>query len=271
MEKSFWQKILIGFNPYFYKEIILQPLKRSFKFLAFFLLFLALFFTFRYSYDFYQFLSKITETFPIFIEKLKDFPEIRVEKGKLISPKEKFIQEFADSHFFIIDPQGEISDYLEGEAFILLKDRVIFRGVETEIFPLSEIGDFNLKFNQQKTLALEFNGRTFELTAEKIKFWRNRLIPIIFPFLFIFTFISFFIEKTIRILFFSLISLIVNKIKKLNLSYSNLLNIGIFALIPPLIFETIIKLPGLKIPYFGIIYSILYLAFLIIGLLKSKR
>lgn len=278
VEKSFWQKILASFNFNFYQEIAFQSLKKSFKFLALFLLLIALILTLRYSYDFYKFSREIVEMAPIFLERLKDFPEIKIEKGEVILPKEKFVEKWPDFSL-IIDREGKIEDYLEEDyleeresALILLKNKAIWKSPrETRIYSLLGINYFGFKFDQEKEIPiLSFNGQVFQLTQEKIKFWADRIIPIIPPFLFIFTFLSLFIAKSIRILIFSLLSLIINKVKKLNLAYSNLLNIGIFALIPPLIFETVVKLADLKIPYFGLIYSLLYLAFLIPGLLKVK-
>jgi hypothetical protein len=63
----------------------------------------------------------------------------------------------------------------------------------------------------------------------------------------------------------------VNKFKKLNLNYSALLNIGIFALTPPLILETLIRLSGMTFPQFGFIYYSLYIIFLLIGISKCKK
>jgi len=57
---------------------------------------------------------------------------------------------------------------------------------------------------------------------------------------------------------------------KVGLNYGGLLNIGIFSLTLPVILETIVKLSGISIPYFGLFNSGLYIAFLIIGILNAK-
>lgn len=273
MEKSFWQKISLGFKPSFYKEIIFPTSKQGFKFLALFLLFLALFLTFKSSYNLYKFSQELIRNSPVFFERLRDLPEIKIEKGEVILPKEKFVKEWG-SFSLTINREGEIPSYLEKSEktnLVLLRKQAIWKTPQkTEIYDLSGINYFNFRFNQANFPVVELNGKTLQLTTEGMKSFANCLVPLISPFLLIFTFFALFVGKSIQIFLFSLLSLIINKVKKLKLTYSNILNIGIFALIPALIFETIIKLINLKIPYFGLVYSIIYLVFLIPGLLKFR-
>jgi len=66
MEKTFWKKIIRSFNPKFFKEIALQPLKESFKYLALLLLLLALILSFKPTINFVQRIQGLAKGLPDF-------------------------------------------------------------------------------------------------------------------------------------------------------------------------------------------------------------
>lgn len=282
MEESFWRKIIKSFNPKFFKEIAPQPLRRSFKYLLFLLLLLALLLSFKYTIGFSGGVKEIARNLPIFFEKLRDIPEIIIEKGKVTSPKQVFIKEWEKS-VFVIDPQGELSYYLalienyKVGGLVILKDKIIVKSEEgkIEIYDLPEkISYLNLKFNErgkERLFSLTLDRKVFQPTFTEINHWLNIVSFIFFPLCFIFIFFGLWIGKLIQIFVLSLLSLIVNKVKKIGLHYQSLLNIGIFALTLPVILETLVKLSGLEIPFFGFIYYGLYLVFLILGILACKE
>lgn len=285
MRKSFWKNLIRSFNPKFFKEISPQPLKESFKYLAFLLLLLALVLSFKSTINFTQGIQRLSKGLPDFFEELKDFPEITIQNGELISPKEFYTKEWEGGRI-IIDSEGEIGKYLEilptKFSVTLLKNKIIIsqmtiqsktekRVGETRVYDLSQIEYFNLKLREgEKLLKLAFDNQKFDLTAEKTNKWANTLSLIFFPIATIFIFIFLLIGKLIQVFGFSLISLIINKVKKVNLNYQSLLNIGIFSLTLPLILDTLVKLSGISIPYFGLFNLGLYIAFLVIGILNAK-
>ncbi len=285
MRKSFWKNLIRSFNPKFFKEIAPQSLKESFKYLAFLLLLLALVLSFKSTINFTQGIQRLSKGLPDFFEELKDFPEITIQNGELILPKEFYTKEW-ERGGIIIDPEGEIGKYLEilptKFSVILLKDKIIIpqmtiqsktekRVGETSVYDLSQIKYFNLRIREgEKLLKLAFDNQKFDLTAKKANKWANTLSLIFFPIATIFIFIFLLIGKLIQVFGFSLISLIINKVKKVGLNYQNLLNIGIFSLTLPLILGTVVKLSGISIPYFGLFNSGLYIAFLVIGILNAK-
>lgn len=279
MKESFWKKIIKSFNPKFFKEIAPQSLGQSFKYLLFLFLFLTLLLSFKYTIGFSGGVKEFAKDLPAFWEKLRDIPEITVEKGKVTSPKQLFIKEW-EKFVFVIDPQGEVSYYLalienyEIGGLVILEDKVIVRSQErkTEIHNLpEEISYLNLKLDErEKLFSLTSDGKVFQPTFKEINHWLSLAPFIFFPLCFLFIFFGFWIGKLIQIFGFSLLSLVVNKVKKVGLNYQNLLNVGIFALTLPLILETLIKLSGVSVPYFNSIYFVLYAVFLIIGILKCK-
>jgi len=279
MEESFWKRIIRSFNPKFFKEIAPQPLRQSFKYLLFLFLLLTLLLSFKYTIGFIGEIKEISKSLPIFWEKLRDIPEITIEKGKVTSPKQLFVQKW-DKSAFIIDPKGDISYYLtlieqyKEIGFVILENRVIIRSEEkTEIYDLTKISYLNIKFDEEekeKLFSLTFNGKLFQPTFKKVNHWLNIVSFVFFPLCFIFIFFGLWIGKLIQIFSFSLLSLIINKVKKVGLNYGGLLNIGIFSLTLPIILGTVVKLSGISIPYFGLFNSGLYIVFLIIGILNAK-
>lgn len=281
MKHSFWEKVIKSFNPEFFKEVAFQPLGQSFKYLLFLFLLLALLLSSKHTTDFSKRVKEITKNLPSFWEKLRDIPEITIEKGKVTSPKQSFIQEWR-RFVFVIDPQGEVGHYLtllenyKDGGLVILEDRVMFRSRDggTEIHNISkEISYFNLKPDErgkEELLALTFDGEVFKPTLKEISHWLNIAPYVFFPLCFLFIFLGFWITKLIQIFGFSLLSLIVNKVKRVGLNYKNLLNIGIFALTLPLILETLIELSRVSTPYFNVICFVLYAVFLTMGILRCK-
>jgi len=278
MGESFWQKIIKSFDPNFLGKAASRSLKEGLKYLLLLLLFISFILSLRYTIGFSIKVKNLLREFPNFLEKFKDFPEITIQEGKILSPKEKIIKKW-EGFIFIIDPAGEASEYLsfmgnypEGLVIIPNKVMIKFEKEKIEIYDISEIPYFNFKFNQEKEklFTLNFAGKTFQPTFKEINRWMNITFLALFPLFFLFFFFSSLVNKFFQIFLLSLLSLIVNKTKKAGLKYQNLLTIGIFALTPPLILETFVKLIGITIPYFGFGYYLFYAILLISGILKSS-
>jgi hypothetical protein len=278
MEESFWQKLIGSFNPNFLGKVATQELGRSFKYLIFLLFLVSIILSLKFTISFFIAMKNFAKSLPILLEKLKDFPEVTIQEGKILSPKEKFIKSW-EGFILIIDPAGEVNEYLGilGKypgGIIVIPNRIMTKSEKgkIEIHDVSGIPYFNLKFNQEKgrLFTLNFAGKTFQPTLKEINHWVNIFSLIFLPLSLLFLFFILLVSKLFQIFLLSPLSLIINKIKKLGLKYQNLLNIGIFALTPSLILETFIKLIGISIPYFGFLYYMLYAIFLITGILKTS-
>jgi hypothetical protein len=278
MEKSFWQKLVSSFNPDFLGKIAYQSLSKGFKYLLFLLFLISLILSLKYTISFSIKARNFTKNLPIQLEKLRDFPEITIQEGKILSPKEKFLKEWKN-FIFVIDPTGEVNEYLsimnnyEG-GIVIIPNRIVTKSEKEkiEIYDISKIPYFNFKFNsgEEKLFTVNFTGKTFQLTFKEINHWVNIISLIFLPLFFFSLFFTSLINKLFQIFLFSFLPLIVNKIKKLGLKYQNLLSIGIFALTPSLVLETFIKLVGTPIPHFRFIYYMLYAIYLIVGTLKTS-
>ncbi len=281
MEKSFWKKVINSFDPEFFKEIVHQPLRQSFKYLLFLLLILTPILSFRYTIDTITIMKDWAKKFSIFCEEeLKDVPEITIEKGRLISPKKLFSKEWKE-FIFIIDPKGEVGYYLDliknhkKSGVIILENKIIISLEEHEVTvrDFEKISYLNLKFDEEereKLFVLTLNGEVFRITPKGLNYWLDLAPFILFPLSLILIFLALWIVKLIHVFIFSLFSLMINGVGKVGLNYKSLLNIGIFALTPPLIFKTFVKLTNIFIPHFTLVYLILYAIFLISGILKCR-
>lgn len=276
MQKTFLEKVLIGFNPKRLEEVAFQSLRENIKHLILLLFFLSLILSIGNSVLFVKGLRQLAREAPNFFGTFKDFPEITIKDGELVSPQEYYING-TEHGGIIIDSGGLLSHYLGdpiyGKYVIILKDKVIIPESEFEnrVYDLSNIDYFDFSLGDEKEfMRLSFNDWSFSLTLEKISRW-TKIICLVFPPLaLIFTFLFLLIGKGIQILLFSVLSLIVNSAGKAGLGYKGLLNIGIFALTVPLILETLVKLIPFSIPYFNLAYVSIYIVFLIVGILECK-
>jgi hypothetical protein len=275
-----------SFNPKSYSKIIKkESFGRIFKYFTLFLLLVSLILTLKYSYVLIgarnNFLDWAKTDLPNFIED--NFPEdFRIEDGEVwCSENQPFIRRWATKEegdiYFIIDTTGKTKEFKEeGQGLLITKDKLITRTEENsghfkeEDFDLSEVEYFELRkgnIEKGEFLSLSTKNKNIIITQEKLERWSRNLIFLAVPFILIFGFIFLIIGKLFYTIIFSLLSLILNSILKINLRYENLLNIGILALIPVTLIEIIISLFQVK---FGFLW-VIYLIFLIFGLINCRE
>ncbi len=77
--------------------------------------------------------------------------------------------------------------------------------------------------------------------------------------------------KFFHILFFSLVSLVTSSIIGAKLNYRQLFNIGIYAITPSVFLGVLLAIFGRPLPFFGIIYSGVYIIYLIMAVTNCKE
>jgi len=213
--------------------------------------------------------------------------EIKIKDGQVsTTAKEPFVRHWdfggegkKGEIAFIIDTTGRVRDldaYRQG--LLLTKNKLIFKNtkpggaVEIREQDLSKIKLFVFRRGDKEKgeLAVFTSGKkTFPVTYKDVKRWRekaSRLLPLmIVPLL-----IYYLIAKMVQLFFFSLSSLIINDLIKTGLEYKKLLNIGVFALVPPTVLALLFLVAGESVPYLGMLYILVYLIFLVMGISKSK-
>ncbi|NOX97345.1 MAG: DUF1189 domain-containing protein [Nitrospirae bacterium] len=287
---SFWENLTISFQPSAYRKIVSQPLGRSFRYLVVFLLLFSALLSIKYTFVLRQELEKAREwinangaaTVAAMLPE-----EIKIENGQVsTSAKEPFVRKWdlgegngKEEVTFIIDTTGQIPNldkYQDG--LLLTKDKLIFKNTkpggaaETREEDLSKVKFFALRrgdAERGELVLLTFDKKAVPVTYESIKKWQGTISRLL-PLLIIPLFLYYLIAKTVHLFFFSLSSLIIRDLTRSGLEYKDLLNIGIFALIPPTTLVLLVQLAGAAIPYLAPLYILIYLLFLFKGIKGSR-
>ncbi len=263
-KKNIWFCFIGSFSPKFYKNIVSQSFARSFGYLSLLVLVLSLVLSVKYTLNTRVAIQKFVEWInTVFVEKIPEFlPEINIKNGKVSSPAEQpLIREWKE-FAFILDTTGTITSLDKYKNGILLtKHTLIVKHTErsktqTEEYDLSKVKSFKITPGEKEGefITLNFEGRKFNLTQNNIERWSDIVVKIIFPIMVASLFFYYLLAKIFHLLLFSLLSLIVNGVTNAKLKYDNLLNIGVLALTPPVVFSVLVAVFGLKIPLFGLIY-----------------
>ncbi len=288
---SFRESLTISFQPSAYWRIVSQTFGRSFGYLTIFLLLLSAVFSIQYTLAVRESMNKagkwIRASLPGKLSEILP-GEIKIENGQVsTSAEEPFIrrwdfeEEGEQKEFaFIIDTTGQVrnlDDYQQG--LLLTGNKVISKGiqprgaVQIKEQDLSNIKSLILRRGDEEKgeiAVFSLEEKTFPVTYENIKKWQ-RIISWLTPLIIGPLLIYYLIAKLIHLFFFSLVSLIVNEQTRAGLKYPNLLNIGIYALIPPTVLALLAQLAGEPIPYFHLLYVLVYLTFLVMGIKRVKE
>ncbi len=286
MKTGFWKSLGQSFNPKFYKEIVNQSFGRSFKYLILFLLLVSLLIGWKFSLTLKKGMGEaeqwINENLP---GKIQEYlPEqIEIKNGQLsTTAKQPFMRSFAEGEgVFIIDTTGKVSsldDYENG--FLLTKTKMILKNikpdgtVEIKERDFADIDSLTIRRGDEaRGEIIEFISpqKSFVLTYDLLDRWARNIWRIAFLPAFVFLFIYFLIAKLIQLFLFIPVSLITNRVVNAKLEYKNLLNIGVYALTPPTFLATLFLLFNVAIPEFGLIYILIYSAFLVLGVINASR
>jgi len=279
-KKSIWLGFMGSFNPEFYRGIVTQSFGRSFGYFLLLILAVSIIFSIKYTADARGVIGEVVTWINTeFAERLPEFlPEITIKDGEVSSPAEQpYIHEW-EEFVFILDTTGSITsldDYQKG--VLITKRTIIVRTIEdgkikTEEHDLSMITSLNIGPGKGEGELITFSFQEWRLsvTQENVTKWSKFISRALVPLIVVFLFFYHFTTKFIHLLFFSLVSLIANRIVDAGLEYSHLLNIGIFALTPPLALAVLAMVFGLTIPMFWLLYIVVYCAFLIMAIKRCK-
>jgi hypothetical protein len=248
--KEFFQEIGKAIRDFkFYKEVKDFQLQKSMKYIFFLILLITLTLTVRYSYDFRKGLNIAVNW------ALQNLPPIEIQNG-IASVDVRQPYRIAEEDFaLIIDTTGGITSLDEHKKGVLLmKNKVMYKesDIKTETYNLSNIESLKIDENFLNSL-------------------RRNATWILFPIMFIFLYIGFCIARFLQILLFSLISVATTSISNIRLNYKQLFNIGIYAITPSTVLGALLALFGIQLPLFGIIYSGMYIIYIIMAILTCKE
>lgn len=248
--KHFFKEIIMAISDFkFYKPAKDFPLSKSMRYIFSLILLITIALSTRYSYD-------LKRGIDIAVDWARQsLPPIVIQDG-IVKADIKQPYKIKENDFIVIvDTTGEITS-LDGykRGILVMKDRVMYKESElkTETYNLSNIKEVKIDENFMNAL-------------------KRNAIWVLFPIMFIFIYIGLSIARFLQILIFSLISVAASSITGTKLSYKQLFNIGIFAITPSTILGALLAIFGVQLPLFGIIYSGLYIIYLIMAILASKE
>ncbi len=279
-KKSIWLGFVGSFNPEFYRGIVTKSFGRSFGYFLLLILAVSIIFSIKYIAVTQGVIGEVVMWINTeFAEKLPEFlPEITIKDGDVSSPAEQpYIHEW-EEFVFILDTTGIITSLDDYQNGVLISKRtVIVRTIEngrikTEEYDLSKISSLNIGPGKEEgeLITFSYQEQKLSVTQENVTTWSKFIGRALLPLIVVFVIFYHFTTKFMHLLFFSLVSLIANRIVDAGLEYSHLLNIGIFALTPPLALAVLVMVFGLTIPLFWLLYVFVYCAFLIMAIKRCK-
>lgn len=247
---GFFAKLIKSFTSVdFYRHVKSQPFATAFKYLLLFLLIITIALSVRFSFILLNGTNFIADWIST------NIPEITIRNGEVSSPAQQPYIKGTNDFVFILDTTGQTTqiapEYRAG--ILLLKNKIVHKQseVETREYDLSRTPYFVLN----------------KAIVDRIK---SIFVWITIPLMVIFLYLYYITAKLIQALIFSLLTLIINAVSKSKITYGGLLNIGIFTLTLPTILGTIVDIIGLRMPFFWLIYTGIYIIYLVIMTVGSK-
>lgn len=240
-----------------YAEILKKPLSAAFIAV---LLLTAIFGTMQYAGMMVSLDSVIKKGEAIYH---KDFPYFKYTAGEGLSVDAKMpliIEQ--DSILYIIDttdPSDKIFQDKYTDKFNSFQ-QAFFVGNRTLVIKKNAVESRTYDLNQLNPFA-PFDK---EDVSKKFYYWKY-FAAVLLPFYLIY----FFCAKTISVLIISLIAMMINSSSKYRFSYASLFTASAFALVAPVIIDTVLSIANINIPAFFLFYYAIAAIYLILGLKKA--
>ena len=264
------KELIESFSPQFYKKIAYQSLRKSIFFLILFIVIISAIISFKATII-------IKKRLPVaisWIEKnlkdlASDLPEIEIKKGEVVSPTTTYIKKWDNNFVFVIEPTKEKRGFFLHQypnAGVLAKKQFFLKiskpgGADIKSYNLTNVNYLKVS-PTLKGIEVITQNRSFFITSESVRNFSKKISPFLYPLVF-FYFLSWYgMNKPLHILIFSLISSLINNNLKAPLNYRELLNVGVYAIVPPTFLGLANDLIGVKIPLFWFFYSLIYTWFI---------
>ncbi len=283
---SFWMRIIKSFKSSHYKELSFRPASEAVKYVFLLVLITTIIIS---TYIIFNFRTKSLEFLNSNKEKLHEVIKrivvpLEIKDGKVSAdvkqPYKERLSELGPKGFtFVVDTTGSITSLEEGEDGILITEDALIVQSEskgtTDIkrYNLSQIRDFSIKPSDKtdEYFIVSSGGHTYYVTFDLLKNWVNIIFKIGWPVLIVFSYIFTLFAKFIQVLIFSLFVVILNLSSVKRLKYSNIFNIGVYAMTPPTTLAIINITGGINFKYFNIVYIAVYLIYLALGFAYAKE
>ncbi|MBN2483286.1 MAG: DUF1189 family protein [Candidatus Omnitrophica bacterium] len=273
--------IIKSFNPRAYRGFARQRVTRTIGFFIVVTLLISVVMT----YQSYSFINQVVPELGRWVENnfdtiFSDIPTIEIENGKILSPGEFYMKKLNNKFVFIIEPEVEqVYPILERyeNVVVLAQKRLLMKFTRNQALEESQMKTYNLGklsyFKLEQTsegIQVSIPDHILLLTEENVKNTIEKVASSIYPLLFIFFFFYYNGAKLIQVFLFSLFSLVLNNLMHAGCSYSELFNIGVYALVPPTVLALACSFIPVHIPFFALIYIMAYGVFLGLALKAMK-
>ncbi|MDP8253033.1 MAG: DUF1189 family protein [Candidatus Kaelpia aquatica] len=256
-----------SFNLQKYQLLKDKKLSKSISFLLLFTFLISFLFAFKLTLFVNRELPGLAYKAKQVLEKdLTGIPIIEIKDGVTIKPEQRYYKKWKEFSLVIAPNENDPYKILEESESLLglTRENLIIKSKIEEI--KSEIKVYDLKNIEELLIApiekgINISSGEFrlDLTPDFINRLNKRLAIFAFPTLLILLLTTFFFSKLIHIFSFSIFSLIFNSRLNANLKYKQLLNIGIYALVPPTVLTVILQTLNLRTPLSWALHSTIYI------------
>lgn len=236
----------------FYKEAAGRSVAQAIRFLLVLVTLLTAVLTIRVGTDALRWIGRTANWMS------RSLPEIRVVDGQANSPVQQpyQVEREGGDFVFVLDTTGSTTEIPKQYAsgILITKTQLVLRenAFQKREYDLNQIT--GLVLNQETIARLE---KTLKAVA--------------FPLIAAGLFLYFFFARLLQVLFFSLITVVINLAGEIDLSYRQLFVAGIYALVPCSLLGMLVGLIGVPLLWFPAVYLSSYLAYLVMGVLQCKK
>lgn len=183
---------------------------------------------------------------------VEQVPEITIIDGEasIKEPQPYYIKNPENGDILvIIDTTGTTKSLEDPNAICLVtKTEIMWRQseVETRTFDLSGV-------------------KSFVLDSERIMGWLHTAEKLLVIIMYPFALLGSYVYRIIQALIYAVIGLLFASWCKVTLSYEALLRLAVVSVTPCIIINTVLGLAGIHLPYIGLLYLLIALAYLLFG------
>lgn len=207
--------------------------------------------------------SKVHIAFSNFVDNeapavVEQVPEITITDGEVSikEPQPYYIKYPENGDILaIIDTTGTIKSLEDPNTICLLtKTNIMWRQSKVE------------------TRTIDLSGvKNFVLDSERIMGWLHTAEKFLAIAIYPFALLGSYLYRILQALIYAAIGLLFASWCKVTLSYTALLRLAVVAVTPCVIINTILGLAGIHLPYIGLLYLLVALAYLLFGVKASSQ
>lgn len=234
----------------FYGDVaVREPASESVKFYFLFLLLLSFIFSCKFAYMMNLAMGDIQR------RALKDFPKVSIRQGKIHTSTNKPYKKAGRDFWLFVDPAGTVKN-TPGKY---PQEILVTHG---------KIKIYTPKYSQEFDIS---KVREFSIDRETISGYLKAAVFISFPFIALIIYLGVLAVNFLKLMIFSLLSLIFNAILDTRLTYQALLTLGVYSLSASSLVSGAVFLSGLSISFKHALILLVYVFYLYNAVKSTKQ